>query len=221
MKTTVLIADDHAIVREGIRSLLETTDDFLVVGEAGDGQQAIAQAMACEPALVLLDLVMPGASGASVIASLTQRCPQSRVVVLSSTEDDELAFSAIEAGAHSFLIKTMLGDELIDTLRRIARGDAVIHPKIARRVLSMVRRANTPQRDPFDVLSDREKDVLRELAKGRSNIRIAQTLHIGEKTVKTHVSSVLAKLQLGDRTEAVAFAWRHGLISADDERAPG
>jgi len=215
MKTTVLIADDHAIVREGIRSLLETTDDFQVVGEACDGQQAVEQAMACAPAIVLLDLMMPGASGASVISRLTKQCPGSRVVVLSSTEEDELAFSAIEAGAHSFLIKTMLGDELIDTLRRVARGDAVIHPNIARRVLSMVRRANTPQIDPFDVLSDRERDVLRELAKGRSNIRIAQTLHISEKTVKTHVSSVLAKLQLSDRTEAVAFAWRHGLITAD------
>ncbi|MDQ2137275.1 response regulator transcription factor [Alcaligenaceae bacterium A4P071] len=215
MKTTVLIADDHAIVREGIRSLLETTDDFEVVGEASDGQQAVALTLARAPAMIILDLMMPGSSGASVIATLTQQCPDSRIVVLSSTEDDDLVFSAIEAGAHSFLVKTMLGDELIDTLRRVARGEAVIHPKIARRVLTVVRRVNTPQVDPFEPLSDRERAVLQELAKGRSNNRIAETLHISEKTVKTHVSSVLAKLQLSDRTEAVAFAWREGLMSAD------
>lgn len=215
MKTTVLIADDHAIVREGIRSLLETTDDFEVVGEASDGQQAVTQTLARAPAMIILDLMMPGSSGASVISTLTQQCPGSRIVVLSSTEDDDLAFSAIEAGAHSFLVKTMLGDELIDTLRRVARGEAVIHPKIARRVLTVVRRVNTPQVDPFEPLSDRERAVLQELAKGRSNNRIAEKLHISEKTVKTHVSSVLAKLQLGDRTEAVAFAWREGLMAGD------
>ena len=165
--------------------------------------------------MIILDLMMPGSSGASVIATLTQQCPDSRIVVLSSTEDYDLVFSAIEAGAHSFLVKTMLGDELIDTLRRVARGEAVIHPKIARRVLPVVRRVNTPQVDPFEPLSDRERAVLQELAKGRSNNRIAETLHISEKTVKTHVSSVLAKLQLSDRTEAVAFAWREGLMSAD------
>lgn len=215
MKTTVLIADDHAIVREGIRSLLETTDDFEVVGEASDGQQAVALTLARAPAMIILDLMMPGSSGASVIATLTRECPGSRIVVLSSTEDDDLAFSAIEAGAHSFLVKTMLGDELIDTLRRVARGEAVIHPKIARRVLTVVRRVNTPQVDPFEPLSDRERAVLQELAKGRSNNRIAETLHISEKTVKTHVSSVLAKLQLSDRTEAVAFAWREGLMAGE------
>jgi DNA-binding NarL/FixJ family response regulator len=215
MKTTVLIADDHAIVREGIRSLLETTDDFEVVGEASDGQQAVALTLARAPAMIILDLMMPGSSGASVIATLTRECPVSRIVVLSSTEDDDLAFSAIEAGAHSFLVKTMLGDELIDTLRRVARGEAVIHPKIARRVLTVVRRVNTPQVDPFEPLSDRERAVLQELAKGRSNNRIAETLHISEKTVKTHVSSVLAKLQLSDRTEAVAFAWREGLMAGE------
>lgn len=215
MKTTVLIADDHAIVREGIRSLLETTDDFEVVGEASDGQQAVALTLARAPAMIILDLMMPGSSGASVIATLTRECPGSRIVVLSSTEDDDLAFSAIEAGAHSFLVKTMLGDELIDTLRRVARGEAVIHPKIARRVLTVVRRVNTPQADPFEPLSDRERAVLQELAKGRSNNRIAETLHISEKTVKTHVSSVLAKLQLSDRTEAVAFAWREGLMAGE------
>lgn len=215
MKITVLIADDHAIVREGIRSLLETTDDFEVVGEASDGQQAVALTLARAPAMIILDLMMPGSSGASVIATLTRECPGSRIVVLSSTEDDDLAFSAIEAGAHSFLVKTMLGDELIDTLRRVARGEAVIHPKIARRVLTVVRRVNTPQVDPFEPLSDRERAVLQELAKGRSNNRIAETLHISEKTVKTHVSSVLAKLQLSDRTEAVAFAWREGLMAGE------
>lgn len=215
MKTTVLIADDHAIVREGIRSLLETTEDFEVVGEASDGQQAVALTLARAPAMIILDLMMPGSSGASVIATLTRECPGSRIVVLSSTEDDDLAFSAIEAGAHSFLVKTMLGDELIDTLRRVARGEAVIHPKIARRVLTVVRRVNTPHVDPFEPLSDRERAVLQELAKGRSNNRIAETLHISEKTVKTHVSSVLAKLQLSDRTEAVAFAWREGLMAGE------
>jgi len=203
-------------VREGIRRLLEMTDDFEVVGEAADGQQALRQCLATSPAIVILDLIMPGASGASLVSLLTAQCPGSRVVVLSSTDEDELAFAAIEAGAHSFLIKTMLGDELVDNLRRIALGHAVIHPTIARRVLSVVRRTNTPKVDPFEPLSERERMVLQELAKGRSNSRIAASLFISEKTVKSHVSSVLAKLDLEDRTQAVAFAWREGLMSAAD-----
>ncbi|MFK4136657.1 response regulator [Pseudomonas luteola] len=213
MKTTMLLVDDHAIVRQGIRSLLDITGEFDVIGEAGDGQTAIELAQASKPELVLLDLMMPGLSGVETIKRLLEVSPGSQIAVLSSTEEDELAFAAIEAGAQSFLVKTMLGDELIDMIRRIARGEVIIHPFIASKLLKVVRGIREPKVDPFKELTERELDVLRELASGGSNVRIATALNISEKTVKSHISSLLSKLDLVDRTEAVAFAWKQGLMT--------
>jgi DNA-binding NarL/FixJ family response regulator len=215
MTTRVLLVDDHAIVRQGLRGLLELDGSFAVVGEAADGAAAIALARELQPQLVVMDLLMAGVDGVAAIRAIRSGSPHSHIAVLTSSEEDELSFAAIEAGAQSFLLKSMLGDELLTTLRRVAAGESVIHAGVARRILQLVRQARTPRQDPFAELTERELQVLRELAEGGSNARIASALHISEKTVKSHIGSLLAKLQLGDRTEAVAFAWREGLVKRD------
>jgi len=213
MTVTVLLVDDHAIVREGLRSLLVLSDEFDVVGEAGDGDRAIELAREFVPDLVVLDLLMPGMDGAAATRGIRGASPRSHIVVLTSSDDDELAFSAIEAGAQSFLLKNLPGAALLSALRDAARGEAIVHPFIARRILDLTRRARQPTPSPFDLLTERELDVLRRLAEGGSNARIAATLGITDKTVKSHLGNVLAKLHLADRTEAVAFAWREGLMT--------
>lgn len=212
MTTRVLLVDDHAIVRQGLRGLLELDGSFAVVGEAADGAAAIALARELQPQLVVMDLLMAGVDGVAAIRAIHSGSPHSHIAVLTSSEEDELSFAAIEAGAQSFMLKSMLGDELLTTLRRVTAGESVIHASVARRILQLVRQARTPRQDPFAELTERELQVLRELAEGGSNARIASALHISEKTVKSHVGSLLAKLQLSDRTEAVAFAWREGLV---------
>jgi two-component system, NarL family, response regulator LiaR len=218
MEYSVLLVDDHAIVREGLASLLAMAGDFELVGEAGEGALAIELARELVPDLVVLDLLMPGMDGVTTIRALRTVSPRSQIAVLTSTEDEDLAFSAIEAGAQSFLLKSMSGDALLDTLRRIVRGEAVIHSSIAHGILRAVRNVRKREADPFAALTERELDVLRALAEGASNSRIAKTLNITENTVKSHVSNVLAKLHLTDRTEAVAFAWRQGLLGPDKNK---
>ena len=213
MAKTIILVDDHAIVRQGVASLLaELAEDFVLVGEAPNGIEAIELIQEHVPDMVLLDLMMPKMDGISLIRAIKSASPRTYIVVLTSAEEEELAFSAIEAGAQSFLLKSMLGDELIGTLLRIAGGEDVIHPFVAKRILKAVRVSREPVVNPFSGLTAREIEVLKELAKGGSNARIAQALSISETTVKSHISNVLGKLQLNDRTEAVAFAWRKGLI---------
>lgn len=218
MTTRVLLVDDHAIVRQGLRGLLELDGTFEVVGEAADGAAAGTLANELRPQLVVMDLLMDGVDGVAAIRAIRNCSPHSHIAVLTSSEEDELSFAAIEAGAQSFLLKTMLGDELLATLRRIAAGESVIHAGVARRILQFVRQARARRPSPFAELTERELEVLRELAEGGSNARIASALHISEKTVKSHIGSLLAKLQLGDRTEAVAFAWREGLVTPGERR---
>lgn len=218
MKYSVLLVDDHAIVRKGLASLLAMTGDFEVVGEAGEGAHAIDLARELSPDLVVLDLLMPGMDGVAAIRALRTVSPRSQIAVLTSTEDEDLAFSAIEAGAQSYLLKLMSGDALLDTLRRIVRGEAVIHSSIAHGIVRAIQNVRKQDADPFASLTERELDVLRALAEGASNSRIASILNITENTVKSHLSSVLAKLHLTDRTEAVAFAWRQGLPGSDRKR---
>lgn len=218
MTISVLLVDDHAVVRQGLRSLLlDMADDFRVAGEADNGLRAARLAGELKPDLVLLDLMMPDMDGVSAIEKIRELSPGSRIVVLTSSEDESLAFAAIEAGAQSFLLKSMLGEELLHTLRRIAGGEDIIHPLVAKRILKMVRHHGSNQvPGPFARLTERELEVLKALAAGGSNARIAKMLHISEATVKSHISSLLSKLDLKDRTEAVAYAWRQGLIKADD-----
>lgn len=212
MKTTVLLVDDHDIVRQGLAALLGTTEDFTVIGEAGDGRQAIELGRELMPDMIVLDLVMPGVDGVTAIRALRTVSPASKIAVLTSSEDEDMAFSAIEFGAHGFLLKSMSGSELLHEFRRIVDEEVVIHPVITQKVLSVVRRIRSPENNPFVKLSERELCVLRVLAEGASNARLAETLSISVKTVKSHIGNILSKLYLTDRTEAVAYAWRHGLM---------
>lgn len=218
MKTSILLVDDHAIVRQGMASLLDMTEEFAVVGQASDGTAAIAMAQQLQPDIVLLDLLMPGISGAEAIRQIREVSSRSQIAVLTSVEDDDLAFAAIEAGAHSYLIKAMSGEQILDALRRMTLGEPVVHASIAQRLLQRMRSIPKVKVDPFASLTERELQVLKALAEGASNIRIAKMLHIGESTVKTHIGNVLAKLYLADRTEAVAFAWREGLLAPKPPR---
>jgi DNA-binding NarL/FixJ family response regulator len=214
--TTLLIADDHAVVREGIRSLLRLAPGFVVVAEADDGEDAVALARTHVPDVVLLDLMMPGIGGVAAARGIRMVSPRSHIMVLTSSDDDELAFAAIEAGAQSFLPKSTRGEVLLQALRSAAIGDSTLHPAIARRILSAMQRSRRPAADPFAELTERELEVLRSLAEGGSNARIATHLAISEKTVKAHLSNLMSKLQLTDRTQAVAFAWREGLMRRKD-----
>lgn len=214
--TTLLIADDHAVVREGIRSLLRLAPGFVVVAEADDGEDAVALARTHVPDVVLLDLMMPGIGGVAAARGIRTVSPRSHIMVLTSSDDDELAFAAIEAGAQSFLPKSTRGEVLLQAIRAAAIGEPTLHPAIARRILSAMQRSRCPAADPFAELTERELEVLRSLAEGGSNARIATHLAISEKTVKAHLSNLMSKLQLTDRTQAVAFAWREGLMRRKD-----
>ncbi|QWP77972.1 response regulator transcription factor [Lysobacter sp. K5869] len=210
--TTLLVADDHAVVREGIRSLLRLAPGFVVVAEADDGEDAVAMARMHVPDVVLLDLMMPGIGGVAAARGIRAASPRSHIMVLTSSDDEALAFAAIEAGAQSFLPKSTRGETLLQAIRHAALGESTLHPSIARRILERMQRARRPAADPFAQLTERELDVLRRLAEGGSNARIAASLAISEKTVKAHLSNLMSKLQVTDRTQAVAFAWREGLM---------
>lgn len=215
MSVSVLIADDHAVVREGIRGLLRLNPRFTVVAEATDGDEAIALAGEHAPDVVLLDLVMPGQGGVAVTRAIKSVSPRSHIMVLTSSDDDALAFDAIEAGATSFLLKSMRGEALLQAIERAGAGESTLHPAVAQRILAVVQRVRQPVADPFAALTERELEVLRHLAEGGSNAKIAARLGISEKTVKAHLSNVMSKLYLSDRTQAVAFAWRQGLMASD------
>lgn len=210
----VLIVDDHAVVRQGLRFLIEQEPGIEVVGECGDGAQAVAAIPACRPDVLLLDLLMPGMDGLAVLAAVKPRHPGLGVVVLTSLVDDDHLLAAIRAGAISYLHKTASADEVVAAVRAAARGESALTPKVATRLLGEVRRG--PSRRPTDLLSPRELEVLTGLGRGRSNRELARALGIGEETVKTHVSSILAKLNLADRTQAAIFALQQGLVPLDE-----
>ncbi len=214
-RPSILLVDDHAVVREGLASLLAISGQYGDIFHAADGDGAVEAAQRTRPDIVVIDLLMPGMPTAGAIRILRTLLPQAQIVVLTSSQDRKAAFAALEAGAQSFLLKSMGGDEILDALARIAAGTPVIHPAVTSGMVELLRGRGGRQ-DPFHALTPRELDVLAELAKGASNLRIAASLDITERTVKAHVSSVLAKLGLNDRTEAVAFAWRHGLVTPAD-----
>jgi NarL family two-component system response regulator LiaR len=210
-KPTIMLVDDHAIVREGLASLLSIVGIFGNIIQAIDGTHALALAQEHQPDVIVIDLLMPGLMGPDAIGQLSIISPHSKIAVLTSTEDDVMAFAALKAGASSFLLKSMSGEEILASLKRISEGEEIIHPSVSNALLKMSLR-NEHGHDPFSLLTPREIDVLTELAKGASNARIAVALAITERTVKSHIGNVLSKLDLADRTEAVAFAWRNGLM---------
>jgi NarL family two-component system response regulator LiaR len=209
---SVLIVDDHAVVRRGIRALLEAEEGFIVLGDVGSGGEAVLLAADLAPDVVLMDLVMPEMDGVKATRLLKQRSPCSQVIVLTSYHEDEHIFPAIRAGALSYLLKSSTLDELIASIRKAAQGEAVLHPHVAARLVQELRA--TPQELAMlhTLLSEREREVLRLIADGRTNGEIATRLVISEKTVKSHVNNILSKLQVTDRTQAAVYAWREGLM---------
>lgn len=207
----LLIADDHPIVRQGVQFMLEQHRDLEVVGEAKDGAAAVQLAEELKPDVVLLDLVMPGQDGVETIRELRRRARATRVVVLTSYHGDELIYGAVRAGALSYLLKDMDPRELVQAVRAAARGESVLHPRVAARVLSGLRGDELTEG-----LTRRELEVLTRLARGNANREIAAELHISEETVKTHVSNLLAKLHVESRTQAALYALRRNLVLPDD-----
>jgi NarL family two-component system response regulator LiaR len=199
----VLIADDHAVVRQGLRTFLDLQEDIEVVGEAGDGGEALEAAERLSPDVVLIDLVMPGVDGIEAIRGLRERAPSVRAIVLSSFIDDEKLFPAVRAGAAGYLLKDVQPQELVEAIRTVHAGGALLHPRVASRLLEEL---------ATDPLTPREREVLSLIGRGMANKVIARELSLSEKTVKAHVSSILAKLGVTDRTQAALYAVRAGLV---------
>lgn len=209
---TVLLVDDHAVVRQGVRTFLATQADLSVVGEAGTGAEAVALASQHVPDVVLMDLIMPDMDGVEATRRVKQVSPRSQVVVVTSYHEDEHIFPALKAGALSYLLKDLSSDELASAIRKAAVGDAVLHPRVAARVIKELQGPRAEKVNPFTELSERELEVLKLIADGMSNAGIAAKLFLSEKTVKGHVSNILSKLQLVDRTQAAVYAWREGIV---------
>jgi NarL family two-component system response regulator LiaR len=204
----VLLVDDHAVVREGLRAFLELQDGMVVVGEAADGAQALEQADATSPDVVLMDLVMPRVDGVAAMRALRDRAPRIRVIVLTSYLDEERLLPAIRAGAAGYLLKNAKPQEVARAVRAAHAGDAVIDPTAAARLVGSLAGGD----DPLERLTAREREVLVLIGRGYRNKQIARELGISEKTVKTHVGRVLAKLGVDDRTQAAVMAVRAGLV---------
>jgi DNA-binding NarL/FixJ family response regulator len=209
----VLIVDDHAVVREGLRTFLQLQDGIAVVGEAADGREALERALALAPDVVLMDLVMPRLDGVSAMRALHKRLPRTRVIVLTSFLDDERLMAAVEAGAAGYLLKDVEPAELARAVRTAHAGEALIDPIVAGRLLGALAGPRQPGAADGEDLTRREREVLELIVAGRSNKRIAFELGIAEKTVKTHVGHVLAKLGVSDRTQAAVLAMQQGLVA--------
>jgi NarL family two-component system response regulator LiaR len=211
----VLIVDDHTIVRKGLRALLSTEADIEIIGEAEDGLRAVDQAKKLQPDVVLMDLVMPQMDGIEATRRITADCPKTRVLVLTSFAADDKVFPAIKAGALGYLLKDSGPEELVQAIQQVYRGEPSLDPPIARKVLMELSR---PPKKPLttDPLTEREMEVLRLVAQGKSNRDMAEELVITEATARTHVSNILSKLHLASRTQAALYALREGLASLED-----
>jgi NarL family two-component system response regulator LiaR len=214
-KIKVLIVDDHQVVRQGLRTFLELHDDVVVVGEAGDGVTAVEMVRQFEPDVVLMDLVMPRLDGIAATRQVTSSGIHTKVIALTSFTEDDKVFPAIQAGASSYLLKDVSPDDLVEAIRAVHRGEARLHPDIARRLMEQVaHQASFNHRAAAADLTEREREVTRLVAQGRSNSEIAQLLFISDKTVKTHISNILSKLNLQDRTQLAIYAIKNGLVES-------
>ncbi len=212
----ILIADDHAVVREGLRALIGTVPEMEAVGEAKDGVEAVFKARSLQPDVILLDLVMPRQDGIEALADIKRDNPEARILVLTSFAEDEKVFAAIKAGALGYLLKDSSPQELLQAIRDVNQGESSLHPAIARKLIQELNRPSDlpPAEEP---LTQREVEVLSFVARGLSNQEIAETLVISERTVRTHVSNVLGKLHLANRTQAALYALREGLAKLDSD----
>jgi two-component system, NarL family, response regulator LiaR len=220
-RITVCLIDDHAVVRQGVRAFLAAQPDIIVIGEAGTGAEAVHLVTVYTPMVALVDLVMPEMDGVEVTRRVKQISPNTQVIVLTSFLTDEHLFPAIRAGALSYLLKDAGAEEIATAIRKAARHEAVLHPRIAARLAQEVRGGRQHPINPFTELSDRELEVLRLIAEGLSNAQIAERLVISEGTVKSHVTNILGKLHVVDRTQAAIFAWREGVVRKPPEGGNG
>ncbi len=209
---TILITDDHAIVRQGVRAFLDAQPDLRVVAEAESGEQAVTLAAEHVPDVALMDLLMTGMDGVEATRRVRQASPRTQVVVLTSYHDDEHIFPALRAGAISYLLKSVRMEELAEAVRRAARGEASLHPRVATRVLQELHGARRAASPGLAELTERELEILKLIATGLNNADIAAQLVISENTVKGYVSNILSKLHLADRTQAAVLAWREGVV---------
>ena len=208
----VMIVDDHEMVRQGAAGYLEAQPDIAVVAQAESGQQAVALVQEHVPDVVLMDLVMPGIDGVEATRRIKDLSPRTHIIVLTSFHQDEFIFPALQAGAISYLLKDVKAAELVEAIHRAARGEATLHPRVAARLVKEFQSEDLTTASPYAVLTDREMEVLGLVAKGHKNSTIAEELVISLGTVKGHVSNILGKLHLADRTQAAVFAWREGIV---------
>ena len=217
-KIKILIADDHAVVREGTRKILEQEQDLEVVGEAGDGEEAVRQATSLKPDVAIIDVAMPKLDGIEATKQIKALCPTITVLILSAYDDDQFVFSLLEAGAAGYLLKSIRSRELVDAVRAVHAGESVLHPSVARKVLNrFARGSGEPQeKEPSEVLSGREMAVLKLVTKGLSNKDIADELCLSIRTVQGHLGNIFNKLQVSSRTEAVVRALKEGWVTLDE-----
>jgi len=213
MPIKVLLVDDHRIVRQGVRAYLHTLADIQVIAEADSGATAVSAMEQYKPDIVLMDLEMPGElDGIAATRQIRKLHPRTQVIVVTSHHQDEYIFPAVRAGAISYLLRDVEPDELASAIRKAAQGEAVLDSRVASRIVQELQGLRKDDVNPFTELSEREFDVLRLIAAGKSNTEIAKTLVIGESTVKTHIGNLLRKLHLDDRTQAAVYAWKEGVV---------
>jgi len=217
-KIKILIADDHAVVREGTRRILEQEQDLEVVAEAGDGEEAVKLATSFKPDVAIIDIAMPKLDGIEATRQIKALSPTTTVLILTAYDDDQFIFSLLEAGAAGYLLKSVRGREVIDAIRAVHAGESVLHPSVARKVLNrFVPVAGKPRkREPLEVLSEREMEVLRLATRGLSNQDIANELCLSIRTVQGHLGHIFNKLQVSSRTEAVVHALKEGWVTLHD-----
>ena len=214
---TVLIVDDHEVVRKGIRGYLDTLPEYEVVGEAESGEQAVDLVTQLVPDVILMDLMLTGMDGVEATRIVKNISPRTQIVVLTSYHDDSLIFPALKAGAISYILKDMKMNKLAEAITKAHNGEVILHPKVASRVLQNIRKDSDKDSIIYTELTERELDVLKLIASGFSNSQIAKELVISENTVKGHVSNILSKLHLGDRTQAAVFAWQQGIVKREPQ----
>lgn len=208
----VILVDDHSVVRIGLKAYLSTLADIQVVGEAGSGEEAVRLAAELAPDVALMDLLMPGMDGVEATRLVKKASPRTAVIVLTSYHEDEHIFPAIRAGALSYVLKDIDPDDLAEAVRRASAGEAVLAPRVAARLVKEMHGQRSESVNPFNELTDREMEVLKQIAAGKNNHEIAEALVISEKTVKSHVTNILNKLHLVDRTQAAVYAWQEGIV---------